>query len=290
MKTALRRILPAIVVVLLLAPAFVKSAPPYYSKPGPPIVLTLVAGWWSSAQRFHESWNAKWTDAALWAPMALFALLLMHSMLRWLSNRPAWRMRSTFAVLALLGVLLLFAMSAVGIAHQTAWWFGSGEPKWKDTNAVYLTPLVEAIEAEEAVHELATKRSQIPAADLRAAISRDSRRFYETMYVTVFEDGNGIATGALLVPRERRARGKIGCVLLTARKGWSGRLNPVGRIDGEDVDALLSHGTGLQSIDGQIPADDTAKLSTALQELGVDPKPFVERLFADGSADLPPTR
>jgi hypothetical protein len=271
-----RRVLPAIAVSLVFASAFVSTEHRWYSSPNyQPIALALVSGWRPSAERLSKAWHADWLDLALWLAAGFIALLLMHSMFRWLSTgRTSWRMRSTSAVFGLLGANLLFAMSAVGIAHQTGWWLESAEPKWRSSFELYESPLHDAFEAEEITEALAKNRENIPAAELRSAILQKLAPMHERMFISVFNDEQGIATGVLIAPRDPADRARIGYILVSGRNERN--PDPLQQpIDNAAIDSLLFG--ELKPGDQRIKAGDLPKLSSELQRLGVDPTPFMER-------------
>jgi hypothetical protein len=285
-RSIFRRVLPAVAVASVLASGFVSSASGWSSRPNyKPIVLTLVSGWRPSAERLSKALRVEWPDLALWLATGLVALLLMHSMFRWLSRGgTSWRMRSTAAVFALLGTFLLFAMSAVGIAHQTGWWMGSGEAKWRGSVEAYDEPLNLAFRAEDVVQSLLTQGDHIPATTLRSALLHQRTRMHERMFITIFEDERGVATGAVIAPRDPHERARLGYIMVNAQEERESK-NLSSAVGADDFDFRPFDQT--KPLERWIKAGDFSKLSSELQRLRVDPTPFLERWRFDQSSIQP---
>jgi hypothetical protein len=246
------------------------------------MLLELITGWASSARRIFDALDFTWLNLALWLVALLIALFLTHSFLRWLQDgNRSWRLRSTTIVFGLLGVLLIFAMSAVGIAHQTGWWLTTGEPKWRDRSPAFWHE-VDVLEAEIEISDLGSQPENSEARDLRTAILRLADSLQERMFISVFEDDDGVVTGVLIAPRDTDARTRTGIRLIDGRNGWANLRSPR-IIRPEDVDNLISGKLAPvpdQRIRG-IAATDASKLTEALADLGVDPEPFVKRLIVN---------
>jgi hypothetical protein len=247
------------------------------------MLLELITGWTSSARRIFDALDFTWLNFALWVAALFIALSLMHSFFRWLQDgHRTWRLRSTAIVFGLLGILLIFAMSAVGIAHQAGWWLTTAEPKWDSQPSAFWQSEMEVLDAESEIFRLGSQPEYSKARDLRTAILRLADSLQERMFISVFESDDGVVTGVLIAPRDTDARTRTGIRLIDGRKGWADLQSPR-TIRLEDVDNLISG--KLAPVPDQririINATDASKLTEALADLGVDPEPFVKRLITN---------
>lgn len=101
------------------------------------VVAELMFGWIGFLWRVVPQLTVRWDGLVIFGIGLAGMVLLSHSLLRWLTSElrkgaepppPAWRFRSTVALVGLILVMFIAGVSMIGVVHQSAWLVQSDEP------------------------------------------------------------------------------------------------------------------------------------------------------------------
>ncbi|TAL05915.1 MAG: hypothetical protein EPO07_02780 [Verrucomicrobia bacterium] len=224
--TAGQRVRRALFYVFICLALFILLGP--ILAPPVEIGITLIAGWWSflsrTVPRIHWNWDL--------LGMALFCLGVILFLGHWVLNRllqlaqsahhperPTWRWPWKWTWCGLSAALLFFfvGMSVGGIVHQLGWILSSPEPlmeakRWYGMDYNNIRQLDGAWQQASLdgegdigrIRQLVWEKNGM----LRGDSGADLRQKYHLLLISG-EDGK--IAGAVIVPRDSKARSKVGC-------------------------------------------------------------------------------
>ncbi len=211
-------VLVVVMIALLYLPVFFMA--------GQAGVMGAVAlGWWRFLNRTIPAISWNWDIVGMSALCLLLVVLLAHGFFRWITKSIAstrgrnWRWPWKWTACGLVGLVLLFlvGMAVGGAAHQIGWLLGSNEA-WYEQKPRHLGDLMKLDELEREFRAVLQGANTVDA--MRQAMSKSNAESrwrargeespIQSCHILFALTNGGIVNGAIIFPREARARSKLG--------------------------------------------------------------------------------